>query len=283
MKRLSKVGRVRLSVQLLFLIIVLYVVIGHSLEEQGIQLPLIQGASLHAICPFGGVVTLYEFITEGSFIQKIHESSLYLMLLVLVTAVIAGPLFCGWVCPFGTVQEWFSRIGKRLFRKRYNRMVPEKIDRVLRYLRYVVLLWVLWATATSAKLIFADYDPYYALFNFWTGEVALTAFLALAAVIILSLFIERPFCKYACPYGALLGLTNLFRPFSIRRNETTCISCRKCDTACPMNITVSTVKQVRDHQCISCLECTSEAACPVGKTLELSTGSTSGSKGGSAS
>ena len=94
-----------------------------------------------------------------------------------------------------------------------------KADRVLRYLRYGVLAWVLWATATSAKLIFAEYDPYYALFNFWTGEVAVTAFIALAAVVVLSLFIERPFCKYACPYGALLGLTNLFRPFSIRRKR----------------------------------------------------------------
>ncbi len=279
MKKLSPVRKTRTIVQAIFLIIVLYVVIGHTLAESGVTLPLLQGASIHAICPFGGVVTIYQYLTSGTFVQKIHESSFYLMLLVLATAVIAGPVFCGWVCPFGTVQEWFAKIGRKIFKKRYNRMVPQKVDKYLRYLRYVVLAWVIWATATSAKLVFADYDPYYALFNFWSGEVAVTAFISLGAVIILSLFIERPFCKYACPYGAFLGLTNLFRVFGIRRNAKTCIACKKCDNACPMNLTVSTVDKVRDPQCISCLECTSEAACPIDSTMELTTKT----KGGSAS
>ncbi len=278
MKKLSSVGKWRRTVQAVFFFIVLFVAIGHTLEESGVTLPFIQGASLHAICPFGGVVTLYQYITAGTFVQKIHESSFYLMLLVLATAVIAGPLFCGWVCPFGTFQEWFAVLGRKIFKKRYNTMVPAKLDRVLRYLRYLVLIWVVWATATSAKLIFADYDPYYALFNFWTGEVAITAFIALAVVLLLALFIERPFCKYACPYGAVLGLTNLFRIFSIRRNSTTCISCSRCDKECSMNIDISTKGKITDPQCISCLECTSEAACPVESTLELSTNTPGGKK-----
>jgi polyferredoxin len=271
MKFLRPVSGTRKIVQLIFFIIVLLVVIAHSLEEAGIVVPLIQGASLHAICPFGGVVTLYQFFSSGTFVQKIHESSLYLMLLVLVTAIFAGPVFCGWACPFGTFQEWMAKIGRRIFGKKYNRMIPKRVDSLLRYLRYVVLVWVVIVTATSAKLVFSDYDPYYALFNFWTGEVAIGAFISLGMVIVLSLFVERPFCKYACPYGAVLGLSNLFRIFGLRRNTETCISCNKCDKACPMNLSIANKKIVRDHQCISCLECTSEAACPVDTTLELST------------
>ena len=84
----------------------------------------------------------------------------------------------------------------------------------------------------------------------------------------LSLLVERPFCKYACPYGAVLGVFNLFRVFGIRRNPPTCTNCKACDRACPMNIQVSTRPgRVRDHQCISCLECTSEKACPEKDTV----------------
>ncbi len=263
--------RIRLAVQIVFFVLVALVVAAHSLEESGITIPLLQGASLHAICPFGGVVSLYQYITAGTFVQKIHDSSFWLMIIVFVTAILLGPVFCGWACPFGSFQEWIGKIGRKIFKKKYNRMIPLKLDRVLRYLRYLVLVWVVIMTAVSAKLIFSDFDPYYALFNFWTGEVAITGFISLGLVILLSLFVERPFCKYACPYGALLGLSNLFRIFKLRRNSVTCINCKACDKACPMNITVSTVAAVTDHQCISCLICTSEAACPVPSTVEFNT------------
>jgi polyferredoxin len=127
-------------------------------------------------------------------------------------------------------------------------------------------------TAWSARLVFADYDPYFALFNFWSGEVAWSALLILGVVLVLSLFVERPFCKYACPYGATLGLFNLFRIFGIKRNAASCIKCGRCDSVCPMNIQVSGKAVVRDHQCISCLKCTSEYVCPVTNTVELKVG-----------
>ncbi len=269
MKMNSNKNIFRTIVQLIFFVLVFLVVLSHSLEEVGIVFPLIEGASLHAICPFGGVVTIYQFITTGAFVQKIHEASFYLMILVFISAIIAGPIFCGWVCPFGTFQEWIGKIGKKIFNKKYNNFIPKKIDFLLRYLRYFVLVWVIVMTAVSATLVFSTYDPYYALFNFWTGEVAITGFISLGIIIILSLFVERPFCKYACPYGALLGLTNLFRIFSIKRNSSTCISCGHCDNVCPMNIEISNKDIVKNHQCISCLKCTSENKCPVDATLQL--------------
>lgn len=128
-------------------------------------------------------------------------------------------------------------------------------------------------TIVSGKLIFQTYDPYFALFNFWTSEASLAGIIILLVTLILSLFIERPFCKYACPFGAFQGLFNLIRIFPIKRNVRTCINCKACDSACPMNIEVSTKISVRDHQCISCLECTSEVACPVDHTVALAVGS----------
>lgn len=271
-RRSKRTNRIRSTVQIFFFVLIALISINHFLHESGGGIAFFSSASLHAVCPFGGVVSLYQIFTAGGFVQKIHESSVVLMILVFLMAFIFGPVFCGWVCPFGTFQEWVGKIGRKIFKKKFNNFVPFKADRVLRYLRYAVLIWVLWVTATTAKLIFADYDPYYALFNFWTGEVAPTAFIALGLVVVLNLFVERPFCKYACPYGAVLGLFNLLRPVSIKRNDETCINCKLCDRACPMNITISTAANVRHHQCISCLQCTSEQVCPIPATVELMSG-----------
>lgn len=271
-KKKKSVQKIRLAVQMAFFALVFYITAGKWLAEKGIVLPFAPGASLHSICPFGGVVTIYEFVTTGEFIQKIHSSSFILMLIVLVTAILFGPVFCGYICPFGSFQEWLGKLGKKLFPMRYNRIVPIGIDRVLKFLRYLVLILVLYKTAAAAKLLFQSLDPYYALFNFFTDEVALSAYLILGLITVLSLITERPWCKYLCPYGALLGLFNFVRIFSIRRRKETCISCMKCDKVCPMNIKVSEKEDIRDPLCISCHKCTSESACPVNDTVVISAG-----------
>jgi polyferredoxin len=263
---------IRRVVQIFFFVFIALIAVNHNLEESGGGIPLLSNASLHALCPFGGVVTIYQYATVGTFVQKIHESAFVLMVIGFVLAILFGPVFCGWVCPLGTVQEWVAKWGKKLFKRRYNHFVPPQIDNILRYARYIVLAWVLYVTAVSGKLIFADYDPYFALFNFWSEEVTWQALTILGLTLGLSLFVERPWCKYACPYGAMLGISNLFRVFQIRRAESTCKADGACSILCPMNIPVDSVKTVRDHQCISCLECTSEAVCPVAKTVIFSTG-----------
>ena len=259
-------------IQIGFFILVAIIAINHGFAEQGKGIPFVAEASLHAVCPFGGVVSIYNLISAGTLVKKIHESSVVLMVIVFASALILGPLFCGWICPFGTFQEWISKLGKKIFKKRYNNFIPYRFDKYLRYLRYVLLVWVLIMTAYSGKIIFSDYDPYYALFQFWSGEVAITAYISLALVFAASLFVERPFCKYACPYGAVLGIFNLFRIVPLRRNTESCINCSACDKSCSMNIPVSTSGTVRDHQCISCYECTSDdGVCPVPSTMEFST------------
>jgi polyferredoxin len=262
---------IRKVVQFFFFILIAVISINNSLTESGGGLSFLPVASLHAVCPFGGVVTIYQFATVGTFVQKIHESSFVLMVIGLFLAILFGPVFCGWICPLGTVQEWFSSLGRKIFRKRFNHFVPQKLDRILRYMRYLVLAWVIYMTAATGTLVFSAYDPYFALFNLWTSEIAIGGVVILGVTLFLSLFIERPWCKYSCPYGAVLGISNLFRIFSIRRNVSTCKNDGACSILCPMNIAVDEKAVVRDHQCISCLECTSEAVCPVANTVKFST------------
>lgn len=263
--------KARKWVQIFFFVLIGLIAVNKTLSETGTGLAFLSEASLHALCPFGGVVTLYNLATLGTFIQKIHASAVILTAIIFILSLLFGPVFCGWVCPLGTIQEWFGKLGKKLFRKRYNTFIPRTVDRFLRYLRIAVLIWVVYVTARSGYLLFETIDPYNALFSFWSDEVQLPALIILMVTLGLSFFVERPWCKYACPYGALLGLTNKFRLFKIRRNAPTCIGCNQCTKKCPMNIPVADQVAVNDFQCISCYECTSEASCPVPDTVVMAT------------
>ena len=260
----------RLAVQIFFLALIILISFNHYRSENDLEPLLVGSPSLHAVCPFGGVVTIYSYFTGGIFVQKISQSSLTLMWLVLALTLLFGPVFCGWICPFGSVQEFLGKIGRKFFKKRYNSFIPIKLDILLRYIRYIILILVVYKTAISAKLLFSDFDPYFALFNIWSSEVTKLSLFVLAIVLAASLFIERPWCKYFCPLGALLGIFNFFRIIKLKRTEETCINCKACDRICPMNINVSGSKTISNHQCISCMLCTDEITCPVSNTLNFS-------------
>ncbi len=253
----------RTFVQVTFLLLITLISINHFRYTQGLAPILVGSPSLHSICPFGGVVTTYNYFTQGFFIRQTHQSSFTLMWLVLLLTLFFGPVFCGWVCPIGTVQEFIGKIGRKIFPKKYNQFIPKNIDYWLRYIRYIVLILIVVLTAQQLRLVFQDFCPYFTLFNFWSAEVAFSGLFLMGMILAGSLFVERPWCKYLCPLGALLGLFNLFRIVPLRRNIDTCINCKKCDLVCPMNIKISDKTIVRNHQCISCLLCTDEASCPV--------------------
>ena len=244
--------RVRVFIQLIFVVLILLISVAHA-NGWG-------GENLHGLCPFGGVATLYTFVTTGDYIRHIGQSDFIMLFALILTLIAAGAFFCGWICPLGTVQEWVGKLGRKLFGKRYNK-VPKKLDKILGYLRFVVLAIVIIQTARSFTLVFKDYDPYFNLFNIWTDEISITGYITVLVTLIASLLVERPFCRYACPLGAINGLFNVFSITTIRRNETSCINCKQCDLACPVNLEPSSSKQIQSMACTRCMKCVE--ACPV--------------------
>lgn len=258
---------VRRIIQIGFFSFVFLLTAVHVMEEWGITLPF-SVASIHALCPFGAVETAGRLITQGSFIPKTHESNLWLFFATAGMTVLFGALFCGWLCPLGSVQDWVGKLGKRIFKKRYNLFVPKKLDRLLGYLRYAVLILIIVDTTRMLSLTFARVDPYYALFHFWTGEALISAIIVLIVVLGTSLFVERPWCRWLCPFGAVLGLLQLISPWKIRRNTDICTSCGLCTKACPINIDVDKKTAVFDTRCNRCGECLE--ACPTTGALDHS-------------
>jgi polyferredoxin len=255
-------SKLRLIIQLAFFILVLGISIAHTMNWGG--------ENLHGLCPFGGVEALYTYITTGSYIHHLGQANYILVFALLLTLILTGSFFCGWICPLGSVQEWLGKLGKKIRGKKYNQ-IPKKLDRILRYLKYLVLAVVIIQTARSFTLVFENIDPYYNLFNIWTDEISITGYISVIVVLTLSLFIERPFCRYACPLGALNGLFNSFSILNIKRNQDSCIDCKVCDLSCPANIEVSKQDKIKDTACIRCMECVKN--CPVNEeqdTLNVS-------------
>lgn len=241
----------------------------------------ISTVSPEAFCPFGGLETLYQYLTGGgTFISHAHLSNIVMLIAVLAVALLFRSAFCGWICPLGFFQDVFNLLSRSLqkqipFFKRLISTIKingtglEFFDRYLRYLKYLVLIWAVGGAAIWGVMVFRDFDPWSAFLNIL--EFSFTpGLIVLLITFIGSFFIERPWCRYACPLGAISGLLGIFSPTFIKRNPDTCISCKLCTKSCPMGLQVHNVNAMKNVNCISCLECVS--SCPVKGTLEVKIG-----------
>lgn len=252
----------RYTLQIFFFVLIGMLAVNHYLSGAGITFfPFLPNLSLHAICPFGGVESIIGLITAGSLVPKLQMSTLVISGLILILTIILGSVFCAFVCPLGTIQEWIGKLGKKIFKKRYNKFIPQKLHNILKYFRYVVLLATIILTFNAGRLIFMDVDPFYAMYHFFTDEVTIGSLIVLGIVLLGSLFVERPWCKYACPYGAVLGLVSKISIFKIKRISSTCNNCTLCDRKCPMNIEISKKKSIGDTHCIRCMDCVEDDGC----------------------
>ena len=221
-----------------------------------------------ALCPFGGLETLYSLLIGDGFIKRTAVSSVILLAGMLAMAVAYRRSFCGTICPLGTLQGLFGAAGRKLFGRRFT--VPRPIDRPARYLKYVVLVvFALW-TWQAAELVLRPYDPWAAWAHLTSDELLTTNAVGLGVLVVSllgSLLYDRFFCKYLCPAGALLALLSRISVLNIRRDADACTSCGRCDKACMMNIEVATADVVTSAECISCNECVN--ACPVPGALKV--------------
>lgn len=150
--------------------------------------------------------------------------------------------------------------------------IPRAVDRWLRWGRFVVLAVIIWFSATTAKLWFADYDPYLTafslkwLFEFDAGKLAIP-FVILGVTVAGSLLVERFWCRYLCPLGAVFAVVGHASVLRIRRSSKVCTDCTLCDRPCPVGIEPSRAKPFASTDCIGCMDCV--AACPVPNALTV--------------
>ena len=258
----SKIQIFRLISQIFFLILVTIAGFRHQILGGGPA----GSPPVDSICPFGAIESLYKLLATGQFIEKIDWSATVLLIGAIISTILLGRYFCGWICALGTMQELFGKLGLKIFKRRFE--VNAKLDKVLRYLKYLLLVIILFFTWKTGTLVIRPYDPFAAYSHIPAGFEELWSGFAIGLIILVvsliaSMFYDRFFCKYACPLGAFLGIISKISLFKIKRENSTCIHCNLCTRSCPVNIEVSNINQVDSAECISCLECVS--GCPTNK------------------
>jgi polyferredoxin len=178
-------------------------------------------------------------------------------------SVFAGNYFCGWVCPYGTIQEFFGKIGNKLFKKKYK--MPHGIQKYLQFSKYIIYFILMINFLRDISMSLNSYKIFMISMGNFSNISFTLATMIMLSFIFISMMFERPFCNYLCTESFKYSVVSVVRPITVKRDESTCVKCKKCDTSCPMNIRVSEAKNLRSPQCINCFKCVS--SCPVENTL----------------
>lgn len=239
--------------------------------ETGISSNVSRPAGVEGWLPIAGMMNTKYWLLTGH-VPALHPAAMFLLLTFVAIAFLLRKAFCSWLCPVGTLSEYLWRAGRRMFRRNFR--IVNWIDVPLRSLKYVLLGFFVWAvTSMSAKAIAAFMRSDYGviadvkMLNFFRflGEAG---FITLGILVVASVLVQNFWCRYLCPYGALLGLTSLFSPLRIRRAPSACIDCAKCAKACPSALPVDKLITIKSAECTGCLECV--AVCPAEGALQMS-------------
>ncbi len=154
-----------------------------------------------AYCPFGGLQALGSYLTMDSLSCSMTSTQIMMGVALFIGIVLFSRLFCGYICPLGTIGEWIGKLGERM---KIRITLKGFVDLALRLLKYVLLFITIYFTLRSSELFCKKFDPYYAVASgFNTDIVLLWAILAIVALLVGSLFIRLFWCHYLCPLGAL--------------------------------------------------------------------------------
>ena len=236
------------------------------------------GAGLHVARPAGaegwlpiiGLMNVKYLLATGQ-VPGIHPAAMFLLLAFLVMGLTMKKAFCGWLCPVGTLSECLWMLGRKMFTR--NARLPRWADLPLRGMKYLLLGFFVIGIGTMPAAAVEDFmsSPYglnadVKMLNFFR-EIGFAAALVICLLIVFSMVVQNFWCRYLCPYGALLGLASLLSPLKIRRDGEACIDCGKCARACPAHLPVDALAQIRSAECTACMACV--AACPAQDALQL--------------
>lgn len=228
---------------------------------------------VEAWLPIASLMNLKALILTGA-VPEIHAAGMFMLIAFLAISFLYRKAFCSWICPVGTISEWLWQTGVMLFKRTFA--PPRWLDLGLRSLKYVLLALFLYLVVTMPVPDIRAFlaSPYglvadVKMLNFFREMGQATA-IVLAVLVVVSLAVKNAWCRYLCPYGAMMGIVALLSPARITRNTDACIDCGKCATACPAGLPVDVLPLVRSAECTACLSCV--AVCPAAGALDLRLG-----------
>jgi polyferredoxin len=238
--------------------------------ERGLNSGYTRPPGVEGWLPIAGLINLKYALVTGT-MPQIHPSAMVLLATFLVISLLLRRSFCSWICPVGTFSEWLWKMGRNTFKKNWT--LPRWLDLALRPLKYLLLAFFVFIGAGMSAEAIGDFmrTPYGVLADVkmldFFRDLSMTSAMVLAFLIFASVFVQNFWCRYLCPYGALTGLVALLSPVRVTRNAVSCIDCGKCTRACPSQLPVDRLIQIRSAECTGCMECV--ASCPVETALTL--------------
>ncbi|MES2019106.1 MAG: 4Fe-4S binding protein [Pseudomonadota bacterium] len=186
---------------------------------------------------------------------------------MIITVLIWGRgVFCGWLCPFGALQQLALSIGKAVGLERFQKLLPKPLHDKLRYVKYGVffaLLGVSFFSMEAAERL-AEIEPFKTTFIVGVWNRSWPFWVFIGAILGWSFFSERPYCKYICPLGAGLAIPGKFRLFGLKR-KAECTTCHACAAGCGSHA-IDSEGKIDQMECMSCLDCMilyyDDHACP---------------------
>ncbi|MGC9021615.1 MAG: 4Fe-4S binding protein [Dissulfurimicrobium sp.] len=228
--------------------------------------------SVEAFLPIGALTALKHLVLTGQF-DAIHPAGLAIFIAVLLAAFLFRKGVCGWVCPVGLISNLFEGLGRRFGLSFCLKGWPSIPLYSLKYILLSFFLYIILFRMDGQSIAAFMSSPYNMLVDIkmllFFIKPSLTTVVFLVVITSLSIILRNPWCRYLCPYGALLGVMALFSPIHVKRDETLCINCKRCTKICPACIEMHKKTAVRTPECQGCMECI--GVCPVKNCLGLNT------------